>query len=100
LDLKPAEKQFLRINQAFALLSEVEKKKKEDVITLDTVAVGIARAGSRKPTLKGDFIKNLEAFDFGEPPYSLIFPGDMHFMEVEALIAFAGAPSDFRRLVK
>ena len=100
LDLKAAEKQFLSINQAVALLSEVEKKKKQDVITLDTAAVGIARAGSKKPTLKADFIKNLGAFDFGEPPYSLIFPGDMHFMEAEALIAFAGAPSDFRRLVK
>jgi diphthine synthase len=100
LDLKASEKQFLSINQAVALLLEVEKKKKEGVTTLDTAAVGIARAGSKKPTLKADFIKNLRAFDFGEPPYSLIFPGDMHFMEVEALITFAGAPSDFRRLVK
>jgi diphthine synthase len=82
------------------LLSEVENTKKEDVITPDTAAVGIARAGSKKPTLKADFIKSLGAFDFGGPPYSLIFLGDMHFMEVEALIAFAGAPSDFRRLVK
>jgi diphthine synthase len=100
LDLKATEKQFLSINQAVALLSEVEKKKKESVIKLDTVAVGIARAGSKKPTLKADFIKNLGAFDFGKPPYSLIFPGDMHFMEVEALIALADAPSDFRRLAR
>jgi len=100
LDLKATEKQFLSINQAVALLSEVEKKKKEGVITLGTAAVGVARAGSKKPTLKADFVKNLGTFDFGEPPYSLIFPGDMHFMEVEALIAFAGAPSDFRRLAR
>ena len=100
LDLKASEKQFLSINQAVALLLEVEKKKKENVVTPDSAAVGVARAGSKKPTLKADFIKNLGAFDFGEPPYSLIFPGGMHFMEVEALIAFAGAPSDFWRLVK
>jgi diphthine synthase len=50
--------------------------------------------------LKADFLKNLANYDFGEPPYSLIFPGDMHFMETESLIAFAGAPAEFRRLAK
>ena len=69
-------------------------------VTPDTVAVGVARAGSRNPTLKADFLRDIVDFDFGEPPYSLIFPGDMHFMEVEALIAFAGAPAEFRRLAK
>ena len=40
------------------MLLEVEaKKKQEHVITPDTVAVGIARAGSNNPTLKADFIK-------------------------------------------
>ncbi|MGA2682627.1 MAG: diphthine synthase [Candidatus Bathyarchaeia archaeon] len=100
LDLKAPEKQFLSVKQAIGLLSEVEKKKKEGIVTPDAVAVGIARAGSKNPTLKADFAKNIMDFDFGEPPYSLIFPGDMHFMEVEALIAFAGAPAEFRRLAK
>jgi diphthine synthase len=100
LDLKAPEKQFLSISQAAALLSEVEKKKKQGAATPDTVAVGVARAGSKNPTLKADFLKGIVGFDFGEPPFSLIFPGDMHFMEVEALIAFAGAPAEFRRLAK
>ena len=100
LDLKAPEKLFLSISQAVELLLEVEKKKKEAAVTPDTPAVGIARAGSKNPTLKADFIKTIANFDFGEPPYSLIFPGDMHFMEVEALIAFACAPAEFRRLAK
>jgi len=70
------------------------------VITPDTVAVGIARAGGNHPVLKADYIKSLVNFDFGEPPFSLIIPGDLHFMEVDAMIAFAGAPADFRRLAK
>ena len=74
------------------MLREVEEKKKQNIVTPDTVAVGIARAGSDNPTLKADFIKDLENFDFGEPPYSLIFPGELHFMEIDSLIAFAGAP--------
>jgi diphthine synthase len=100
LDLKANEKLFLSINQAINMLQEVEEKKKLNVITPDTVAVGIARAGSDNPTLKSDFIKDLTNFDFGEPPFSLIFPGELHFMEVDSLIAFAGAPAEFRRLAK
>ncbi len=100
LDLKTNEKQFLNINQAIAMLLEVEQKNKKGVITPDTAAVGIARAGSNNPTLKADFVKNLVNYDFGKPPYSLIFPGDLHFMETESLIALAGAPSEFRSLAK
>ena len=100
LDLKAKENLFLSINQAIKMLQEVEAKKKQDIITPDTVAVGIARAGGNNPTLKADFIKDLVNYDFGEPPFSLIFPGDLHFMEVDSLIAFAGAPAGFRRLTK
>ena len=100
LDLKANEKQFLSINQAITMLLEIEKKKKQGILNPDTPAVGIARAGSDNPTLKADFLKDLAIYDFGEPPFSLIFPGEMHFMEVDSLIAFAGAPVEFRRLTK
>ena len=100
LDLKANENQYLSINQALKMLLEVEQKKKLNVATLDTVAVGIARAGNSNPLLKADLIRDLANFDFGEPPYSLIIPGELHFMEAEALMVFGGAPSTFRRLVK
>jgi len=100
LDLKVTEKRFLGISQAIESLLAVEEKKKDDVITPETVAVGVARAGSDEPTLKADFVKDLVKFDFGEPPFSLIFPGELHFMEVDALIAFAGAPLEFKRFAR
>jgi diphthine synthase len=100
LDLKPSEARFLSISQAVACLSEVERKKQESIVVADTPVIGVARAGSRNPSLKADFVKNIANFDFGPPPYSLIFPGNMHFMEAEALIAFADAPTEFRRLAK
>jgi diphthine synthase len=100
LDLKANEKLFLSINQAIKMLVEVEEKKKQNIITPDTVAIGIARAGSDNPTIKADFVNNLGKYDFGKPPYSLIIPGNLHFMEVDSLIAFAGAPTAFRRLAK
>jgi diphthine synthase len=100
LDLKANEKQFLGINQAINMLLAIEKERKKGVITTETAAVGLARAGSGNPTLKADFAKDLTNYDFGRPPYSLIIPGDLHFMEVDSLIAFAGAPAEFRRLAK
>ena len=100
LDLKSSEKQFLGINKAIAMLLEVEQTKKMGIITPETPVVGVARAGSNNPTLKADFLTNFANFDFGEPPYSLIFPGELHFMEIDSLIAFAGAPVEFKRLTK
>ena len=100
LDLKPSEGRFLTVNQAIAELCKVEEKKKQGAVAADSPVVGVARAGSSNPTLKADFVKDIAKFDFGPPPYSLIFPGAMHFMEAEALVAFAGAPVEFKRLAK
>jgi len=98
LDLRATENRYLTVNEALRLLLEVEAKKQLGAVTAGTAALGIARAGGDFPVLKADFVDSLLDFDFGEPPYSLIIPGDMHFMEVDALIAFAGAPKEFKRL--
>ena len=100
LDLKVGEKRFLSINEALTLLLGMEQKRKKGVVTPSTVAVGVARAGSNAPTLKADYIKELSKYDFGNPPQSLIFLGELHFMETEALVALAGAPETLRRLAK
>ncbi len=100
LDLKEPENRYLSINQAIKSLLTVEEKKQSKIITANTIAVGIARAGSNDPKVKAGFVKELVDFDFGEPPYTLIFPGDLHFMEADALIAFASAPIELKRLSK
>jgi diphthine synthase len=100
LDLKVDEKRFLSINEALTQLLTIEQKRQEGIATPSTVAVGVARAGSTAPTLTADFIEGLLKYDFGEPPQSLIFPGDLHFMEAEALVTLAGAPETLQRLTK
>jgi diphthine synthase len=100
LDLKADEKRFLSVNEALVMLLEVEQKKRKRVVTLSTLAVGAARVGSDKPALKADYVKELLSHDFGEPPHSLVFLGQLHFMEAEALVAFAGAPAELRRLAR
>jgi diphthine synthase len=96
LDIKAEEKRYLSIHDALETLLKIEAKRKKHRITPRTLAVGMARAGSKDPTVKAGLIRELIDYDFGEPPYSLIFPGKLHFMEAEALIRFAGAPARLR----
>jgi diphthine synthase len=98
LDLKADEKKFLSIKEALKMLIETENHKKKGIASNESLVVGVARAGSNHPALKADFVPELREFDFGEPPMSLIFPGELHFMEIEALISFANAPLSIRSL--
>jgi len=100
LDIKADEKRFLSIPKGLELLLRIEQKRKKRIATPNTLAIGIARVGSQAPVLKAGIIKKLLNYDFGDPPHSLIFPGKLHFMEAEALMAFAGAPAKVRSMVK
>lgn len=100
LDIKAEEKRCLTIREGLNYLLTLEKKKRRNVINIETLAVGIARAGSLNPTVKADSVKELRDYNFGGPPYSLIFPGRLHFMEAEALMIFAKAPLSVKRLVE
>jgi len=100
LDIKAEQKRYLSIWEALACLLEIEKKRKKETVTPETLAVGISRAGSNKPTVKAGYVQDLVSFDFGGPPHSIIFPGKLHFMEAEALIVLAGAPERIRRMAE
>jgi diphthine synthase len=100
LDLKADEQRFLSANEGLQALLQVEQKTRKGTVTLETLAVGAARVGSVNPTLKAGWAGELLKYDFGGPPQSLIFPGELHFMEVEALIRFAGAPEKLRGMVR
>jgi len=45
----------------------------------------IARLGMSSQVIKYSSIKKLIKTDFGEPPYSVIIPGELHFVEKECL---------------
>jgi len=100
LDIKMEENRYMTIREGLEHLWATEKRKKQKVVTLGTLVVGIARAGSRNPIVKAGYIKEAVDYNFGAPPHSLIFPGRLHFMEAEALIALAKAPEQIREMVK
>jgi diphthine synthase len=97
LDIKAEERRQLTINDGLRELMRIEAEKKENTILDDTIAVGVARAGSDRPDVKAGVVKDLLQHQFGMPPHTLIFPGRLHFMEVDALITLAGAPETLRR---
>jgi len=98
LDIKVDENRYMKIHKGLESLLKIEEKRKEKIVTMDTLVVGIARAGSSNPMVKAGFLKDLLSYDFGEPPHSIIFPGKLHFMEAEALIVLAGAPKNLRAM--
>jgi diphthine synthase len=100
LDIKAEEKRYMTIKEGLRQLLAVEKRKRHGVVTLNTLAVGIARAGSEKPSVKAGHVREILTHDFGAPPHSIVFPGELHFMEAEALITLAGAPEKIREMVK
>jgi len=100
LDIKVEEKRYMTVKEGLEALLRVEKQRHQRVVTPDTIAVGVARAGSTFPVVKADCINELLKFNFGAAPHSLVFPGSLHFMEAEALITLAMAPETVRKLVK
>jgi diphthine synthase len=100
LDVKVEEKHYMKIHQGLEMLLKIEEKRKEKIVTMNRLVVGIARAGSNNLTVKAGFLKDLLNYNFGNPPHSLIFPGKLHFMEAEALIVLAGAPENLREMIE
>jgi diphthine synthase len=83
----------MTINIAIGLLLSIEEERDEDLLK-NRLIVGIARVGSGHPIIKADYIYELKEYDFGDPLHVMIVPGDLHFIEREALVKFASAPEE------
>ena len=92
LDINSKNQEFLSINDALKILLNIEKRKQKNIVTIDTIAIGVARIGNSSQIIQAGYIRDLIKIDFGGPPQSLVFPGKLHFTEKEALIAFLMAP--------
>lgn len=84
LDLNPAEDKFLTIKEAIAKILEMNKGK-ELFDERKQLMIGCARIGSENPQIKVGTASQMAKINFGRPPYCLIIPGNLHFMEEEAL---------------
>ena len=81
LDLNPAEKKFLSIKECINYLLKNGMNKNEFII-------GCARLGRKDRFIKFGTAEKLKGIDFGKPPYCLVIPGELHFVEEEFLEKF------------
>jgi len=95
LDIRADEDRYMTANEGLEYLLRIENERKENIVTKNSLTVAIARAGSDKPVVRADIVKNLIKEDFGGPLHCLIIPGDLHFMEAEYLVKICGAPDEF-----
>ena len=78
LDLDPENNKFLTIKQAVEYLIK-------NGISEDEKFIGCSRIGSKNPVIYSGKAKEIIKKEFGKSPYCLIIPGNLHFIEEEAL---------------
>jgi len=78
LDLDPKNDRFLTIAEACDYLTKKG-------ISPETKALGCARIGCPDYKIVYAELNKLRSIDFGKPPYCLIIPGKLHFVEEETL---------------
>ncbi len=91
LEVDAENKRHVTIPRALNHLLDHSRQSEDSVVTSETVAIGVARIDSPDMKIKAGTVSELVETDFGEPPYVLIVPGQLHFVEAEALQLFCGA---------
>ncbi len=93
LDIQAHKDRFMTVNQGLEYLMKVKDSfnQEDQLITEDTLVIGIARVGSNDNIVKAGKISELIDFDFGSPLHSIVIPSKLHIVEAEYLVYVAGA---------
>jgi diphthine synthase len=87
-------KRSITIPESLNRLLSHSERQQEKMITKQTPVVGVARLEAPDMIVKGGTVDEVARCNFGEPPFVLVFPGQLHFVEAEALHVFCGAPKE------
>lgn len=85
---------FLAPRDAIASLLQMASSLGTTEFGPQVLACVLSRVGSPEVRTFAGPIVELADRDLGPPPHCLVIPGTLHFLEKEALVAFAGAPHD------
>ena len=92
LDIQAHNDRYMTVNEGLEyLMSIYEDLDREGLITEDTLAMGIARVGSKDVVVKAGKVSELIDFDFGGPLHCIVIPSKLHIVEAEYLVEVAGA---------
>jgi diphthine synthase len=90
LDIDADNSRYMTAGEGLHLLLDMERRVGKGVLSEDTLICAVARAGSADCVARAGKLRELLGIDFGPPLHTLVVPGKLHFMEEEALEAFAG----------
>jgi diphthine synthase len=94
LEIDTENKKHISPPQALKQLLSVSEQRSENIINSGTLTVGIARLEASDMIVKAGTLAEVSQIDFGLPPFALILPGSLHFVEAEALHVLCGARRD------
>lgn len=100
LDIQAEKNHYMTANEGFDLLVKMEGKLKKHLITDETLACVVARAGAPNQQIIADTLSSLRKMDFGPPLHTIVIPGSLHFMEIEALELCASLPPELKRKIQ
>lgn len=96
LDINSEEEEYMSVNEGVEALTDIEKEEGRGMVDEDSLIAGLARVGSDDSVVKAGYPQDIIDEDFGGGLHCLVVFGDLHFMEIDSLIAFAGAPGDIK----
>jgi len=70
---------------ALSKLMDADKEIRLGVFNPSLFAIVAARLCQRGQFIRAGLLRDLIGLDYGEPPYSIVIPADLHFTEAEAL---------------
>jgi len=94
LDIQAEKNRYMNANDGIKIFEEFEKKLKDGIFKDDTIICVVARAGSKNVVIKADYLINIKNKDFGPPLHTIVIPGKLHFLEIEALEKVADLPKN------
>ena len=78
-------KRTLTPNEALKMLLNADKEMMLGIFNPNLFVAVVARLCQRNQLIKVGQLKDLLHLDYGEPPYSIVVPADLHFTEAEAI---------------
>ncbi|RMD58578.1 diphthine synthase [Candidatus Woesearchaeota archaeon] len=85
LDLDPKSDKFMSVNEAIELVRKVERKHNKGIFLPEDLCIGVARLGWESQKIVSGTVLEVSDADFGPPPQALIVPGNLHFVEEDAI---------------
>lgn len=91
LDIDSERGRYMTATEGAGILGDIARRRGPGAMPRpESLACVVARAGSPAPLLRCASLADLAEEDFGAPLHTLVVPGELHFLEEEALRALAG----------